>query len=239
VARSQRSISKEAPRAAELNVPAVQSSTRRDEAAHLLRQSLLRGDLRPGQRLKEVELTAALNITRPTLREAMGQLIHEGMLVQVPYKGVSVAEFSAFEFLDVANVRFALESTAAIQIAAQSDARGIEQLRAALDVHLNAIENGDEVEADMTHLAFHQTMYEAAESPLLVRIWPLIAARIQMAITVDQAARRDLVRDRDLHVRLVDVIEDGDEAAIVEEVRQHVKVSAEELFALLGDGSGG
>ncbi|GAA1263306.1 GntR family transcriptional regulator [Arthrobacter pascens] len=212
-----------------LNLPAVQTTTRCNETTELLRRAFLRGDLVPGQRLKEVELCAALNVTRPTLRDAMGKLIHEGILLQIPYKGVSVAEFSHEEILDVAETRFALESRAAIRIAKQDNGHGLAALRQALQHHIVALETGDEVEADLAHLEFHRVMYEASDSPLLARIWPLIAARIQMAIMTDYAARHDPYRDKELHTRLVEVIEDGDEAGIVEEIRRHVIESAEEV----------
>ncbi|MCH6472450.1 GntR family transcriptional regulator [Sinomonas terrae] len=217
-----------------LKLPAVQSTTRRNETTELLRRAFLRGELVPGQRLKEIELCAALNITRPTLREAMGQLIHEGILVQVPYKGVSVAELSPEEILDVAEIRFALESQAALRIAKQEDGHGLAALRQALNDHIEALDAGDEVEADLAHLELHRVMYEASDSPLLTRIWPLIAARIQMAIMTDYAARHDPARDKELHTRLVSVIENGDETEIVDEIRRHVIESAEEIVYVIG-----
>ena len=217
-----------------LNLSPVQSTTRRNETTELLRRAFLRGDLVPGQRLKEIELCAALNVTRPTLRDAMGKLIHEGILVQVPYKGVSVAELSPKEILDVAEIRFALESQAATRIAKQDNGHGMAALRQALEKHIAALDTGDEVEADLAHLEFHRVMYEASDSPLLARIWPLIAARIQMAIMTDYAARHDPSRDKELHTRLVEVIENGDAGAIVEEIRRHVIGSAEEVVLVIG-----
>lgn len=80
-------------------------------------------------------------------------------------------------------------------------------------------------------------MYEASDSPLLARIWPLIAARIQMAIMTDYAARHDPSRDKELHSRLVEVIENGNEAAIVDEIRRHVIESAEEVVFVIGSQS--
>ncbi|MCX8453612.1 GntR family transcriptional regulator [Paenarthrobacter ureafaciens] len=216
-----------------LDLPAVQTTTRRNKTTELLRHAFLRGDLVPGQRLKELELCAALNVTRPTLRDAMGKLVHEGILVQIPYKGVSVAEFSPQEILDVAETRFALESQAALRIAKQDNGYGLAALRRALQEHIAALESGDEVEADLAHLAFHRVLYEVSDSPLLARIWPLIAARIQMAIMTDYAARHDPRRNKELHTRLVEVIEGGNEAAIVEEIRRHVIESAEEVVFVI------
>src|SRR5919112_5089637 len=95
---------------------AVVSPTLREEVAMRIRRALLTGELRPGQRIKEVRLAAALGVSRPTLRESLQQLIHEGALVQVPYKGIHVASPSREELTDVAEVRVALETMAALKL---------------------------------------------------------------------------------------------------------------------------
>jgi predicted ArsR family transcriptional regulator len=56
---------------------AVVSSTLREEVSARIRRALLVGDLRPGQRIKEVRLAEALGVSRPTVRESLQQLIHE------------------------------------------------------------------------------------------------------------------------------------------------------------------
>ena len=57
----------------------VASVTRRDAALTELRNAILSGRLMPGDRLKEVQLAKDLGISRPTLREGIYQLIHEGL----------------------------------------------------------------------------------------------------------------------------------------------------------------
>ena len=93
----------------------VVSSTRREEVSTRIRRALLTGELRPGQRIKEVHLAEALGVSRPTLRESLQQLVHEGALVQVPDKGIHVAQPTAEELRDVAEVRMPLETMAALR----------------------------------------------------------------------------------------------------------------------------
>lgn len=68
---------------------------------------------------------------------------------------------------------------------------------------------------------------------MLTRIWPLVESQIRMAMSLDQATRRDLARDAELHVRLVDVIAANDPASIAEEVREHIARSAHEVINLI------
>jgi DNA-binding GntR family transcriptional regulator len=210
----------------------VTSSTRREVVTDAIRRALLTGELRPGQRIKEVALAEALGVSRPTVREAIYQLVHEGSLVQVPYKGISVAEPSPQDLLDVAEVRVSLETLAALRIARDPEGEGMARLRKALEVHLAAIEDGDPVASDITHLALHRTLWEAPENQMLNRIWPLVEAQVRVAMSMDQATRDDPARDAELHRRLVAVIESGDEKAIVAEVRLHIAGSADEIVQL-------
>ncbi len=156
-----------------------------------IRRALLTGELRPGQRIKEVRLAQALGVSRPTLRESLQQLIHEGALVLVPYKGVHVAQPTPEELRDVSEVRMPLETMAALRLARDPQGPGMDGVRAALQVHLAAIESGDELESDLTHLALHQAIWELAGSPTLRKIWPLVGSQVQIALTLDQAVRHD------------------------------------------------
>ena len=211
----------------------VVTSTRREEVSARIRRALLTGELRPGQRIKEVRLAEALGVSRPTLRESLQQLIHEGALVLVPYKGVHVAQPTPDELRDVSEVRMPLETMAALRLARDPQGPAMDGVRAALQAHLDAIQTGDEVQSDLTHLALHQAIWELSDSPTLRKIWPLVGSQVQIALTIDQAVRHDPERDAMLHRKLINVIEEGDEAAIVAEVEEHIRRSVDEVLRRL------
>jgi DNA-binding GntR family transcriptional regulator len=211
----------------------VHGGTRREEVAEAIRRGLLTGELTPGQRIKEVELAATLNVSRPTLREALHELIHEGALVQEPYKGIRVAQISPEVVLDLAEVRVSLETVAALRLADDPSGPGITALRQALEDHEVAVKQGDPLASDFTHLEFHRTLWLASGNAMLDKIWPLVGAQIRMAMTVDQVTRDDPQRDLELHERLVEVIESGDAKRIRAEVDLHIRCSAEELVRIM------
>ena len=168
----------------------VVSPTLREQVAVRIRRALLSGELKPGQRITEVRLAAALGVSRPTLRESLQQLIHEGALVHVPYKGIHVASPTAEE-LGVAEVRAALETVASLKLSRDPHGRAMDAVREALRIHLDALDAGDELLSDMTHLDLHRTIWEQSGSVTLRKIWPLIASQVQMALTIDQAMIRN------------------------------------------------
>jgi DNA-binding GntR family transcriptional regulator len=220
-------------RARESALAPVSNATRREVVVDAIRRALLSGELVPGQRVKEAPLADALGVSRPTIREAIHQLIHEGSLVQEPYKGIRVAKPSPQDLLDVAEVRVSLETLAALRLAKHPDGDGMTRLRQALQNHLDAIDSGDLVKVDLTHLELHRILWEGADNQMLTRIWPLVESQIRMAMSLDQATRSDPARDAHLHIRLVVVIASGDEEGIVAEVREHIARSADEVVKLI------
>jgi len=204
----------------------IRTSTKREDVLSAIRRALLNGEFKPGQRVKETPLANALGVSRPTVRDAITQLVHEGALIQVPYKGITVAQPTPRDVLDVADVRVVLETFAALHVAAHRDGEGLTNLREALQDHLDALEEGDAAAADETHLALHRTLWEASENQMMMRVWPLVESQIHMVMTFDQSTLSDPKRDAQLHKRLVDVIAGGSEAEISEEVREHILDSA-------------
>jgi DNA-binding GntR family transcriptional regulator len=213
----------------------VSGSTRREAVLTELRRAVLTGRLNPGDRLKEVQLSKDLGVSRPTLREAIYQLIHEGLLVQEDYKGVRVADISATTISDIAVVRTALETVAAKTIAADrtGDSQGV--LRRAWEEYDQAASGADPVRENEAHIALHRTIWLASRNSMLERIWPIVDASINLAISTDQAARVNPVRSRRVHRALVDAILHNRKREIEKEVRAHIEISAQELLAILAE----
>lgn len=93
------------------------------KAADILRTEILNGDLSPGSRLLEIEISKRLNLSRGTIRSALQQLIHEGLVVQYPYRGCLVISLSSQDAWELYTLRSTLEELAA-KLAAESIAPG-------------------------------------------------------------------------------------------------------------------
>ena len=84
----------------------------RDVVFETLRQKILKGELKPGERLIEVALAQRLGVSRTPVREAIHKLEQEGLVVMAPRKGAQVATISAQSVRDVLEVRKAMECLA-------------------------------------------------------------------------------------------------------------------------------
>ena len=73
----------------------------RDVVFNTLRQAILRGELKPGERLMEIALSQRLGVSRTPVREAIRMLEQEGLVIMIPRKGAQVAEISEKDLKDV------------------------------------------------------------------------------------------------------------------------------------------
>jgi DNA-binding GntR family transcriptional regulator len=215
------------------NVSPVVSVTRRDAVLTELRNAILAGRLKPGDRIREVQMSKELGVSRPTLREAIYQLIHEGLLVQEVYKGITVAEIDPATLSDIAVVRAVLESLAAEAIASDKDGAGREALRQAWAAYEEAAESGDPARENEAHLELHRIIWMESGNSMLRRIWPIVAASVHLALTTDMATRDDVTRHRRLHRELVEAILEGRPDRIHAAVHNHIEASARELVEML------
>lgn len=72
----------------------------RDVVFNTLRQAILKGELRPGERLMEIQLAQRLGVSRTPVREAIRKLELEGLVLMVPRKGAEVAEITVKDLED-------------------------------------------------------------------------------------------------------------------------------------------
>jgi len=176
-----------------------------------------------------------MGISRPTLREAIYQLIHEGLLEQEPYHGVVVASIDSKFVTDMASVRVALETLAGKAIAADPDGSAKEIVKQAWHAYQEAHGAQNPERLHEAHLDLHRKIWFASGNALLKRIWSTMEAQINAAIGVDEDARADPERALHVHERLIDAIFSGDPDVIEAEVEWHTRASADELIKMLAD----
>lgn len=216
----------------------VSSVSRREAVLAQIRRGIVAGALRPGDKLTELALAADLQVSRATVREALGQLAREGLVISEPYRGLRVADLDEAALRDLARTRAALDVLAARDILADGSGARLEAVRRAwADFETSAFDT-DPVARHEGHLAFHRAVWAAAQNVVLDQLWPVISAHLTIALAHDQAVRHDPERSHRLHRELVDALESGDEARVERTFREHSITSADELIALRSPSTG-
>jgi DNA-binding GntR family transcriptional regulator len=211
----------------------VASVSRRDAVMNEIRRGIVSGSIKPGDKLTEVKLSAMLNVSRPTIREALTQLAQEGLLVQEPYRGLRVATLHANEIMDIARTRQALDMLAVASILEDTSGRRMQYVEASWEAYDKVAFHPDPVVLHEAHIAFHRSIWAASENALLLRLWPVTEAHLTIALAQDQATRADPVRAHEVHEQLVRTMRTGDMDAIEAAFTVHTIDSAKEFIALL------
>ena len=86
--------------------------TMKHQIYQILKKEICDGNFPPGQWLQEKELAEKLNVSRSPVREALKQLVDEGLAIEYPNKGVFVKEFTVKDIEEIYEVRILLESYA-------------------------------------------------------------------------------------------------------------------------------
>ena len=142
----------------------------RDVVFNTLRQAILRGELKPGERLMEIQLANKLGVSRTPIREAIRKLELEGLVLMIPRKGAEVAEITEKNMRDVLEVRKALEELA-VQLACDKITKEeIEEMKKAAEEFRMILKNKDITEIAEADVRFHDIIYMATDNQKLIHL---------------------------------------------------------------------
>ncbi|MCX8057283.1 MAG: GntR family transcriptional regulator [Ignavibacteria bacterium] len=144
----------------------------RDRIADLIRASILKGKIKPGERLMEIEVAKQLGISRTPLREAFLQLESEGFVKVIPRKGAIVAETTPDDAEETYQIKGALEALAAKLATEQITKEKIDKL-IELNERMRKISQSkqkDYSEFLELNSAFHKIINESSGNQKLIRM---------------------------------------------------------------------
>jgi DNA-binding GntR family transcriptional regulator len=120
-----------------------QAAPIREQVVSNLRRAIIDGQFQPGERLIERELCELTGVSRTSIREALRQLEVEGLVENVPNKGIIVGTLTASEAEDIYQVRAVLEGLAGRLYAERATEEGIAALREAMHAIDEAYQRAD------------------------------------------------------------------------------------------------
>ena len=145
----------------------IQFSSRVDQTAALIKRAILEGRLKGGDRIREAKLATTLRIGQPTVREALIQLQHRGLLVRIPHRGTFVARMGDEQAAESYRVREYLEVLALKLARSRVTDEGLARVRAHLKDMEEAAARGDRVALFEADLAFHREVWKMSGNKCL------------------------------------------------------------------------
>ncbi|MEU6424843.1 GntR family transcriptional regulator [Microbispora sp. NPDC046973] len=187
--------------------------------AAALRERVLSGDIEPGAALPEQELSARYGVARPTVREALALLVHEGLLRRERNRSAYVPVITSADLADLMYVRAPLEELMAQAVAG----RRVTAAEEALD-RLSGLPPGAPWAAVVAeHMALHEALVAATGSPRLERLYATLAAETRLGLVGLRHAYEAPHELAAEHAALLRVIAEGPADAAVRAVREHLR----------------
>lgn len=212
------------PRQETVQLPMMQPIRRPsiiDQAELELRNAIYFGDLRPGDTIPEVQVSKQMSISRSSLREACQRLVRDGLLTQIPGRGLFVTRMDAETMSDFIDYRLGIEMQAASIVAdristlrAAGDDAAVQELlaplRDALERTRRALAAEEVIEAYNADPELHQVLAELARNRFLISAMSTIVILTRMGSFSDPlgfGVRADITA---AHQQLLDALSAGD-----------------------------
>jgi DNA-binding GntR family transcriptional regulator len=202
-------------------VTSIQQQSLAELAYRAIRASVVDGRLAGGTRLVETSLAADLGISRGTLREALGRLVEEGLLVQKPRRGTFVRALGGRDLVDLYNFRLAIE-TAAVRLVVRHRTP-LEPLEEIIDQIKHAAASGDLAEVVAAEFRFHEALCELSGNPFLVEALRRLSTRLQMALGLDNQAFTGLPEVVEEHTTLLGTLRRANETEAADALGDHIR----------------
>ena len=187
-----------------------------------LKQAIIRGDLAPGDRIVEIQVAEALDISRTPVREAIHKLEREGLLKKLPKGGFTVMSLSREDIEETFGIRCVLESYAAGLAAQKHHEDELKPLEKKIGEFKTCLKKGNVDDLPRINTEFHNLLYALSRSPKLIKMINDLRDQIfrfrKILLKIDQmpeASNED-------HRKMLAAIRERDVAKVEELVKEHI-----------------
>ena len=207
-----------------------------DRVESLLRQLLITGKLKPGERVVETRIARDLGVGQPTVREALKSLEEQGLVIRHPNRGCVVTEMSRKEIDQVYRLRMEWEPLAIDLAMERGDLQKAQALSAAADRMREAAEAADAEQYYRWDLEFHQTLWRMADNPYLEKaLRQIVLPLFSFATLRLSGSATDWVSDAEEHGAIARAIQGGDRENAKRVCRAGLEMFWKKSIALLAE----
>ena len=192
----------------------------RDVVFNTLRQAILTGELKPGERLMEIHLANRLGVSRTPIREAIRKLELEGLVTMIPRRGAEVAQITEKSMKDVLEVRRTLDALSAELACERISPEEEEALKKACQNFEEAVKTKDAKIIAKADVALHDIIAAATGNQRLIQLINNLAEQMYRY-------RFEYIKDASQHERII-----KEHRIIYESIVKKDKVAASEMAKL-------
>lgn len=207
--------------------------TIQEQVYQFLKEKICSGEYRPGQKLQELALASELQVSRSPVREALRRLGADGLVEEVPNKGVSVKVYTKKDMDEIYELRLMMENQAIERISAsQIQAMG-DRLRSLVSDMQAAYDRQDRQDYIRLDTELHRTLVQNCGNDLLFQLYDRLDSQIRQfrRFSLENTDRRaDSVME---HRLMIDLLLAGDREGAKAENRTHLLLARDQVIACL------
>ena len=216
--------------------PRIVTSTLSDRVYHAVRKRIIDGQLAPGVFIRELDLTAAMGVSRSPVREALGRLASEGFLERIPHHGFRVPEEPVGDLLDLYPIGAELDLLAGRLALPRLTEEDVERLRSINDRLRTARDRGDVRLLIELNNAFHHVFGDRSGNRRLSDLLDDLRSqltRLEIWYYSDSELTQRSIQEHDDIIR---AIERGDHADALALLERNMSLTYTSLVAGHADG---
>ncbi|MCM1089610.1 MAG: GntR family transcriptional regulator [Butyrivibrio sp.] len=169
----------------------------RDVVFNTLRQAILTGELKPGERLMEIHLANRLGVSRTPIREAIRKLELEGLVTMIPRRGAEVAQITEKSMSDVLEVRRAMDALCVELACERITEEELAQLKEACGTFEQVVRTKDVKQIAQADVELHDIILQATGNQRLIQLVNNLSEQMYRY-------RFEYIKDFSQHERLVE-----------------------------------
>lgn len=197
-----------------------------------IRNAIVSGDLKPGERVMEVQMAESLGVSRTPVREAIRKLELEGLIIMLPRKGAYVADLSVKDLTEVMEIRASLEGLAAGLASVRIDAAEIEELEIyALKFHKSIEEDVDVL--ILRDFEFHEAVFKASRNERLIQLNNNLIEQVQRFREMYHKKVNKPKETSKEHYAIVEAISNGDVDRAEKLARVHIENTEKAILKMM------
>ncbi|MFZ5641457.1 MAG: GntR family transcriptional regulator [Bacillota bacterium] len=200
-----------------------------------IREAIINGTLKPGERLMEIQLAEEMGVSRTPVREAIRKLELEGFVVMIPRKGAYVAGLSMKDIADVFEIRAALEGLAAGLAAERITEEELEELERLLVKIGECIQSNDLNAVIEQDTEFHDVLFRATRNERLVQIVSNLREQIQRYRTASLSSPGRMKLALEEHKQIVEALSERDVEKAQQLAREHIENAENSMLEVFGE----
>jgi DNA-binding GntR family transcriptional regulator len=215
--------------------PSLASTQLRHIVAEKVRAAILANEFKPGEWLRQEQLAQQFGVSQTPVREALQDLVGEGVVERVPYRGIRVIEFTLADLMDLYACRAFMEGLAARYAARHITPQDLAELRQLVNQMADVFPRQDWGAYRDLNRRFHRVIYTASQHPFLIRtldqLWTVYPTMMLSGFAAPIREHRAL-NTRE-HRAIIAALQAGAAARAERLMRQHIAESARRIQARL------